>query len=194
MHGDKPLHLCVYAASSSAVDEAYKEAARRLGALIGERGATLVYGAGNIGLMGECALAVHAAGGRVVGVIPDRLVDLELAYREADELVVTETMRDRKRIMAERADAFVALPGSLGTLEEMLEVLVLRQLGYHRKPCAFLNVNGFFDPLFQMFARLVEENFLKESALDMFHVCMTPEAVFEHLDTYTPHQPEPKWF
>lgn len=187
-------HICVYAASSDAAGEHHKEAARRLGGLIAERGCTLVYGAGNVGLMGECARAVHAGGGRVVGVIPDRLADLELAYREADELIVTETMRDRKAIMAERADAFVALPGSIGTLEEMIEVLVLKQLGYHRKPCVFLNVDGFYDHLFAFLGRLVEERFFKESSLDMFGVCMTPAAVFEYLDGYVPAPPPHKWF
>ena len=187
-------HICVYAASSDAVDEEYKTAARRTGALIGQRGATLVYGAGKIGLMGECARAVHEHGGHVVGVIPDRLVDLELEYREADELIVTETMRDRKAIMASRADAFIALPGSIGTLEEMMEVLTLKQLGYHAKPCAFINTRGFYDWLFAFFGTLVNENFLKEASLDMFAVCATPEAAFEYLDGYEPHPLPKKWF
>ena len=187
-------NICVYASSSDAVDGDYKEAARRLGELIGGRGATLVYGAGNVGLMGECARAVHAAGGGVVGVIPDRLVDLELAYREADELIVTETMRDRKAIMAERADAFVALPGGIGTLEEMIEVLVLKQLGYHHKPCVFLNTRDYYDGLFGFLARMVDDSFIKEICLDMFAVCTTPEAVFAYLDGYTPAPAPHKWF
>jgi cytokinin riboside 5'-monophosphate phosphoribohydrolase len=187
-------HICVYAASSAAVDEEYKAAARRLGALIGRRGDTLVYGAGKIGLMGECARAVHENGGRVVGVIPDRLVDLELEYREADELIVTETMHDRKVVMAARADAFLALPGSFGTLEEMMEALTLKQLGYHNKPCAFINTRNFYDWLFAFFGTLVCESFLKEASLDMFAVCATPEAAFEYLDGYEPDSLPQKWF
>ncbi len=187
-------HICVYAASSDAVDEEYKEAARRIGLLIGRRGDTLVYGAGKIGLMGECARAVHENGGRVVGVIPDRLVDLELEYREADELIVTESMGDRKAIMASRADAFIALPGSIGTLEEMMEALTLKQLGYHAKPCAFINTRGFYDWLFAFFGTLVYENFLKEDSLDMFAVCATPEAAYEYLDSYEPQALPQKWF
>ena len=187
-------HICVYAASSDAVDGEYREAARRTGELIGRRGDTLVYGAGRIGLMGECARAVHVYGGRVVGVIPDRLVDLELEYREADELIVTETMQDRKTIMADRADAFIALPGSFGTIEEMMEALTLKQLGYHAKPCAFINTRGFYDWLFAFFGTLVHENFLKEDSLDMFAVCATPEAAFEYLDGYEPHSLPQKWF
>ena len=187
-------HICVYAASSDAVDEEYKEAARRVGELIGRDGDTLVYGAGKVGLMGECARAVHEHGGHVVGVIPDRLVDLELEYREADELIVTDTMSARKEIMSARADAFIALPGSIGTLEEMMEALTLKQLGYHAKPCAFINTRGFYDWLFAFFGTLVHENFLKEASLDMFAVCETPEAAFEYLDGYEPHLLPQKWF
>ena len=186
--------ICVYASSSNAVNDHYKAVAAQLGSLIGARQGTLVYGAGNVGLMGVCAEAVHASGGRVVGVIPDRLVNLELAYREADELIVTETMRERKAIMIDRAEAFIALPGSIGTLEEIIEVLVLKQLGYHDKPCVFINTHGFYDWLFAFFGTLVEENFLKESSLDMFAVCEAPESALEYIDGYIPHPVPGKWF
>lgn len=188
-------HICVYAASSDAVDAVYVEAARRLGALIGERGDTLVYGAGRIGLMGACARAVHAGGaGRVIGVIPDKLVDLELAYRDADELIVTETIQDRKRIMAERADAFIALPGGFGTVEEVMEILTLKQLWYHEKPCVFLNIRGIYDGLFSFFDGLVRDRFIPAEHRELYHVCLNPEEAYAYLDVYQPRPAHDKWF
>lgn len=187
--------ICVYAASSNAVDPVYMDAARRLGALIAAHDHTLVYGAGGVGLMGICARAVHEnGGGRVVGVIPDKLVDLELAYRDADELIITTTMSERKRIMAERADAFIALPGGFGTLEEIMEILVLKQLWYHEKPCVFLNINGIYDNLFAFFDALIEARFIKESHKRLYHVCNTPDAAYAYLDAYTPAPAHTKWF
>lgn len=187
--------ICVYAASSDAVDKIYVDAAHRLGELIAEHGHTLIYGAGCIGLMGVCARAVHArGGGRVVGVIPNKLVDLELAYRDADELIVTETMSDRKRIMADRADAFIALPGGFGTLEEMVEALVLKQLWYHDKPCIFLNVKGAYDGLFTFFNTLVHERFIQDTHTELYHVCNTPEEAYAYMDAYVPTPVHQKWF
>lgn len=187
-------HICVYAASSDAVDGDYVAAAARLGALMAAAGRTLVYGGGNVGLMGACARAVHAGGGRVVGVIPEKLQALELGYAAADEYIVTAGMRERKAIMEDRADAFVALPGGLGTLEEIIEVMVLKQLQYHAKPLVFLNTRGVFDPLFAFFDRLVADRFLKAGHRALFHVADTPEAVLPWLDAYTAPAPEGKWF
>lgn len=187
--------ICVYASSSEAVDHQYRDIAHRLGELITEHGHTLIYGGGCVGLMGVCARAVHACGdGRVVGVITDKLVDLELAYQEADELVVTETMSERKRIMAERADAFIALPGGFGTLEEVMEILVLKQLWYHEKPCVFINVNGIYDHLFHFFDALIAEHFIKESHKAFFHVCTTAEDAYAYLERYEPGPVHGKWF
>lgn len=188
-------NICVYAASSDALADCHKEAATRLGMLIAQHGHTLVYGGGCVGLMGECARAVHGAGGgRVVGIITDKLVDLELAYHEADELVVTTTMSERKRIMAERADAFIAMPGGFGTIEEVMEVLVLKQLWYHQKPCVFLNINGIYNHLFAFFDTLIEAQFIKELHTKLYHVCSTPEEAYDYLDNYTPEPVHGKWF
>jgi len=188
-------NICVYAASSDALEDCYNDAAQRLGTLIAQHGHTLIYGGGRVGLMGACARAVHGSGsGQVVGIITDKLVDLELAYREADELVVTTTMSERKRIMAERADAFIALPGGFGTIEEIMEVLVLKQLWYHEKPCVFLNVNGIYDHLFAFFDALIEAQFIKEFHKKLYRVCDTPEAAYAYLDTYTPEPVHGKWF
>lgn len=185
--------ICVYAASSETVPVAYRVAAEQLGALIARRGYRLIYGAGQVGLMGELARAVHAHGGHVTGVIPERLRTLELAYEEADELIVTETMRERKAIMEARADAFIALPGGFGTLEELIEVLVLKQLRYHDKPIVALNVDGAFDELFAFFHRLRKEQLIKASHFDLYHVAHDAEAALAHLVDYVPRVPEPKW-
>ncbi len=188
-------NICVYAASSDALEQTYKDAAHRLGTLIAQHGHTLVYGGGCVGLMGVCARAVHAAGGgRVVGVITDKLVDLELAYHDADELIVTTTMSERKHIMAEKADAFIAMPGGFGTIEEVMEVLVLKQLWYHQKPCVFLNVNGVYDHLFAFFDTLIDARFIKELHKRLFRVCETPEDAYDYLDNFTPEPVHGKWF
>ena len=187
-------HVCVYASSSDAVDPVHAAAARTLGRGMAERGQTLVYGGGNIGLMGVIAREIHAGGGHVIGVIPEKLRDLELAYELADELIVTQSMRERKAAMEARADAFVALPGGLGTLEEILEVLVLKQLCYHNLPIVFLNTLGIFDSLFRLLEDLCTGHFVKESHRALYHVAAEPEEVFHHFETYTAPVPETKLF
>jgi uncharacterized protein (TIGR00730 family) len=139
--------LCVYCGSSGAVDRRYREAARELGERLASADIELVFGGGRIGLMGVLADAVLAGGGRVVGVIPERLRDAELAHQGASELVITASMHDRKRVMAERADAFAVLPGGIGTLDEMFEMLTWRQLGLHDKPIFLIDVAGYWLPL-----------------------------------------------
>jgi len=187
-------NVCVYAASSDAVATEYIEAAESLGSLLAERGYGLVYGAGNLGLMGVLAKAVHEGGGHVIGVIPDRLRDLELAYEAADELIVTESMSERKAIMASRADAFVAMPGGFGTLEEILEVLVLKQLWYHQKPIAFLNTNSIYSRLIGFFESLMAQQFIKDSHRTLYEVCETPAEAVMYIESYKPSVPHQKWF
>lgn len=187
-------NICVYASSSDAVPAVYRDAAATLGALMAQRGHRLVYGAGQVGLMGDVARAMHANGGHVTGVIPERLRTLELAYEGADELIVTQTMRERKAIMESRAGAFIALPGGFGTLEELVEVLVLKQLHYHQKPIVILDITGVYEGLFTFFRRLCEENFIKESHFALYRVVGTPLEAIEYIETYVPAAPEPKWF
>jgi cytokinin riboside 5'-monophosphate phosphoribohydrolase len=151
----------------------YVAAARDLGAELAGRGHRLVYGGGNIGLMGEIARSVHAHGGTMVGVIPQGLVDRELAYDAADELLVTETLRQRKAEMDARADAFVALPGGFGTLEELLEVLTLRQLRLHDRPIALVNVAGYWDPFLAMVEDMVAQGFAPLGEGALFKVAKT---------------------
>lgn len=151
----------VFCGSSHGHDPAFIEAARELGALIARRGLRLVYGGGKVGLMGELADAALAAGGVVVGVIPQMLLDREVGHEGLTELEVVASMSQRKERMAELGDVFIALPGGIGTLDELFEVWTLSQLEQHNKPCALLNINGFFDPLVAFLDRAVEAGFLR---------------------------------
>jgi hypothetical protein len=174
--------ICVYCSSSNAIADTYPPVAETLGRALGERGHTLVYGGGAVGLMGVLAHAAHEAGGTVTGVIPSKLQDREGIAYDADELIVTDTMRERKGIMFRRADAFVVLPGGYGTLEEFMEVLTLKQLGYHNRPIALLNVDGFFDTLLDFFGELRDGRFAREAITDLVHVVPTAEAALDRLE------------
>jgi len=162
--------VCVFCASSEAVDVRYRRVAAELGAAIADRGWALVYGGGSIGLMGEVARATLAGGGHVTGVIPHRLASREIALDEVTELVRTDTMRERKALMDERSDAFVVLPGGIGTLEELVEIVTLRQLGYHDRPIVVIDVDGFWDPLLEQFARMVTESLASAALHELFAV------------------------
>lgn len=186
--------LCVYCASSDRLDPKYYAVAAALGREMVARGWGLVYGGGKTGTMGAVARAVKQAGGRVVGVIPEFMKVRELAYDEADEIVTVITMRERKLLMETRADAFVTLPGGWGTLEEVLEILTLRQLDVVKKPCVFLNQDGFYDPLLQLFHRMLAEKFFKPSNLQLFHVAATVPEVFAKIDAAPGAPVESKWF
>lgn len=186
--------LCVYCASSDRLDAKYFAAAEELGRAMVARGWDLVYGGGRTGLMGAVARAVKESGGRVVGVIPEFMKVKELAYDEADELVTVITMRERKLLMETRADAFVALPGGWGTLEEIAEILTLRQLDVVRKPCVFLNQDGFYDPLFQMFERMLADRFFRPSNMDLFRVATSVSGVLDAIESDAAPSGDPKWF
>ena len=189
-----PKLLCVYCASSDRLDPKYYAAAAELGREMVLHGWDLVYGGGRTGTMGAVARAVKQNGGRVIGVIPEFMKVRELAYNEADELVTVITMRERKLLMETRADAFVALPGGWGTLEEILEILTLRQLDVVKKPCVLFNQDGFYDPLLQLFNRMLAENFFKPSNLELFQVADTAAAVFERIEAAAETRAESKWF
>ncbi len=162
--------ICVYCGSRNGVNPQWAEQAQAVGLWIAEHGGQLVYGGGRNGLMGIVADATLQAGGRVVGVIPKALVEKEFAHRGCTELHVVETMHERKRIMAERADAFVALPGGIGTLEEFFEVWTWRQLSYHNKPVGLLNHHGYYDGLLKFLQHSVTEQFLSSWQMDLVTV------------------------
>jgi len=169
--------VCVYCGSSPGGDPVYSDSARTVGRLLAESGRTLVYGGGHVGLMGTVADAALAAGGRVIGVIPRALAEKELAHDGLTELRVVGSMHERKAIMAELADGFLALPGGLGTLEELFETWTWGQLGLHAKPCGLLNVAGFFDPLLALVDHIVDERFVGPAHRDLLLVDSAPERV-----------------
>lgn len=178
--------LCVYCGSSSGARPAYAHAARLLGARLAHDGIGLVTGGGRVGLMGVIADAVLEAGGLAVGVIPQALLDREVGHEGLTELVVVETMHQRKALMAARADAVVALPGGLGTLEEITEMLTWAQLGLHAKPCGLLNVEGYYDALVAFLDHAVAERFVRPAHREMLTVASSPEALLAGLQAHTP--------
>ncbi|MEY4939937.1 MAG: family protein YvdD [Verrucomicrobiota bacterium] len=186
--------LCVYCSSSDRLPAKYAAVATALGQEMVRQGWDLVYGGGKTGLMGATARAVKQSGGRVIGVIPEFMKARELAFDEADELVTVITMRERKLLMEARADAFLALPGGWGTLEEIMEILTLRQLDVVKKPCVLLNQEGFYDPLLQLFAKMLEDKFFKPSNLDLFRVATEVPAVFTEIQAAAGVQADSKWF
>ena len=157
--------ICVYCGSNNGVDPDYAVAAKELGHAMAEAGIRLVYGGGSVGLMGILARTVLQSGGQVTGIIPQFLKDREVMLREVSDLVVTNDMHERKRIMFERSDAFVALPGGIGTLEEVVEMMTWAQLDRHAKPILIANINGFWDPLVALFRHMTDEGFLNKAFL-----------------------------
>jgi len=180
--------ICVFCGSSPGGRPEYAQAAEGLGRTLAERGLTLVYGGSSVGTMGRLARSALEAGGRVVGVIPRVLVEMEVAYAELPDLRVVETLHERKALMAELGDAFVALPGGLGTVEEFFEALAWAQLGVHAKPCGLLNVARYFDPLIAFLDHAVSECFLQPAHREMVAVAETPDALLERLAVYQPPQ------
>jgi uncharacterized protein (TIGR00730 family) len=173
--------ICVYCGSSDAVDERYKSAARAMGTLLARRGIGVVYGGGRVGLMGIVADAALAAGGEVLGVIPDKLQGLELGHDGLTELFVVDSMHARKMLMAQLSDGFIALPGGFGTIEEIVEVTTWSQLNYHRKPVGLLNVDGYYDPLIAWIRGAVSAGFIRPPHRDLLGSADTPEALLSLL-------------
>jgi uncharacterized protein (TIGR00730 family) len=178
--------VCVYAGSNPGRDDCYREATQALANILVRQGIGIVYGGGNVGLMGELADTVIAAGGEVVGVMPRRLVEKEIAHLGLTDLQVVESMHERKAAMAELSDAFVALPGGIGTLEEIIEVYTWSQLGLHRKACALLNVGGYYDGLTAFLDHAVSEGFLPQSHRELLVVIERPEDLVERLERWDP--------
>jgi cytokinin riboside 5'-monophosphate phosphoribohydrolase len=185
--------LCVYCSSSRDLAAEYHVAAEAIGRRMVGRGWGLVYGGGQIGLMGSLARGVKAAGGHVVGVIPEFMVARELAFHEADELVTVSTMAERKQAMIARADGFLALPGGIGTLEEMAEVLTLRYLAQLSRPAVFFNQNGYYDDLLRFFDRMMRERFRTSGMDGLYGVAATIDDIWPHLENGPAYQADPLW-
>ncbi len=184
--------ITVYCGSSTQLDASYHDAADIIGKGLGEKNLTLVYGGGRIGLMGEVALSAAKSGAKVVGIITHKLVAHEQANEACDELIVVDTMQERRTMMMERGDAFLVLPGGIGTYEEMFEVLVGRQLGDHTKPIGIVNIDGYFDPLVAMLEHGVEQRFIRDAAYKLIYINPCPEKVLDHITTTEVSQPSPE--
>lgn len=178
-------NICVFGASSGALDEAYYRAGYMLGVELANAGYGLVFGGGNMGIMGAAARGARSVGGRVTGVLPKFMADIEgIAYEDADELIVTDTMRERKMKMEELSEAFITAPGGLGTYEEFFEILTLRQLKQHKKALIVLNIEGFYDPMIAMLEHSVAEKFASPTILDLYSVADTPKEAIEQIRNY----------
>jgi cytokinin riboside 5'-monophosphate phosphoribohydrolase len=188
------VRICVYCSSSDAVDAAYLEAAAEMGRLIGSGGHTLVYGGGRVGLMGAAARAVHAAGGRVIGIIPRFMDKPGVPYTACDELEFTTTMAERKARMMALAEAFVALPGGFGTLEELSEVMTQKQFDILKAPLVAVNTRGFYDSLAAFFEVFYEQRFAKTAFRATCPFVPGPAEAMEYIRTYTPSTAPSKWF
>ena len=185
------MKVAIYCGSAEGNSPEYANGVKALGVYLAKQGIDIVYGGGNVGLMGVIANAALQAGGNVIGVIPAHLESKEIAHTGLTELYVVADMHERKAKMSELADAFVALPGGVGTLEEMFEVWTWGQLGLHGKPCAFYNINGFYDSLFNMVESMQQAGFVKQSYIDMIIKVNTPETLVSAFQAY--QAPKPKW-
>ena len=169
------MKVCIFGASSNRLDAVFFEAAEQLGRCIAAEGDTLVFGGGADGLMGACARGVKARGGRLIGIAPKLFDEPGFLLSDCDEFLMTETMAERKEKMLQLGDAFIALPGGIGTMDEFFETITLKQLGLARGPLVLLNTAGFYDPLMTFLTKMAEGGFMSSACLDLVHLCATPE-------------------
>jgi uncharacterized protein (TIGR00730 family) len=185
--------IAVYCSSSTNVADIYMRAGAELGYAIARAGWTLVYGGNNVGLMGVLADAVRESGGKVIGVTPKLFCDKGVDDKLCDELIISDGMRDRKQIIEQRGDAFIALPGGLGTFEEIFDIICSKQLGYHNKPVVLLNINDYYEPLLAMMSQGIEQKFITPSALKLWHVAPSVRETIDYIRSYTPAPPSTEW-
>jgi cytokinin riboside 5'-monophosphate phosphoribohydrolase len=184
--------ICIFCSSSDILDKIYFENAKIMAKYLANNNYSLIYGGGKIGLMGEVARTFKSEKAKTIGVIPEKLSIV--ANKEDDETIITETMSERKNVMVEKADAFISLPGGFGTLEEILEVITLKQLGYIDKPIVFFNTNNFYGKLFEQFEVIFNEKFAKETSKNLYFISDSPEQIINYLNNYEKSEFVPKWF
>lgn len=185
--------ICVFSSSSNTIDQTYFNAAAELGREIARRSDVFLYGGGLTGLMGESARAVHSLGGKVIGVIPEALNEKGIVYENCDELVVTGDMRERKAQMDARSDAFIALPGGFGTIEEIMEIITLKQLRYHNKPIVLLNINGYYEPLIEQIKKTISQQFAKTGCLELFFIADNVTQALDYIRDYVTKEYQDRW-
>ncbi|MCR4880938.1 MAG: TIGR00730 family Rossman fold protein [bacterium] len=186
-------NICVYCSSSKNIDEKYFIAAKELGEKMAKCGFGLVYGGSSLGLMGEVALTAQKAGAKVLGVVPQKIFNTDIDFPKEIELVITDDMRERKKTMELRADAFIAMPGGFGTLEEVSEIIVSKQLGYHFKPIVILNVDGYYDKLFELFDNFYNEKFAHGNCKEIFYKANCVDDALNYIMNYKPVEDKDKW-
>jgi len=188
------MNICVFCSSSNAISESYFQEADSLGKLLGSGTHTLINGGANVGLMEAVTISARKAGAKTIGVIPERMIDRSLASDNSRDVIITKDMKDRKAKMRDMSDAFIALPGGFGTLEEILEVMTLRQLSYHTKPIVFINTNNFFEHLIKQFEVSYKEQFAKDLYRNLYFVAKNSEEAMIYLKKYNPVELDTKWF
>ena len=189
---NKPSTICVFCGSSELVDDIFKATAFELGLELGRRGIDLIYGGASIGLMGCVARGVHEEKGKVIGVLPEFFKTKDIEYSEADELIITRDMRERKAVMDQRSDAFIVLPGGIGTLEEAIEILSMRQLNLTDKLLIFINTQGFYEALCSTLEKMIGLKFAKPNIIDMYKIAPDPKSALDYLLSYVPRSPHNK--
>ncbi len=193
-HNSFKMNICVFASSSNGINDHYFEEAKKLGELIGKSGHALVNGGANVGLMEATTIAARKTGTKTIGIIPEKMKERSLVSDHSHEVIITDNMHQRKSEMREISDAFIALPGGFGTLEEILEVITLKQLSYHSKAIVFINTNNFFEHLFLQFEKSYTESFAKLSYKDLYFVANNSEEAMEYILSYNPKEVDSKWF
>jgi uncharacterized protein (TIGR00730 family) len=188
------MNICVFCSSSNAISETYFQEAEKLGSLIGKNNYHLINGGANVGLMEAVTVAARKAGAKTVGIIPERMIGRSLASENSHDVIITRDMMERKAKMRDMSDAFIALPGGFGTLEEILEVITLRQLSYHSKPIVFINTNGFFDHLLKQFEVSFQEMFAKSVYRELYFVANNANKAMSYIANYRPTELDSKWF
>lgn len=178
------MNICVYGASSESIDKVFLDSSYDLAVAMAKRGHTLVYGGGGCGVMGACAKGMRDKGGKIIGVAPTFFTVDGVLFEDCTEFVYTETMRERKKILEDRSDAFIVAPGGIGTLDEFFEILTLKQLERHNKPIVIFNVRGFYDEMIDILYKMAEKNFMKLKSLDLFKVFDDADEMLDYIQHY----------
>lgn len=180
------MNLCIYGASSNAIDQSFIDAGEQLGAAIAQSNHTVVFGGGAAGLMGAVARGAHSKQGKIIGISPSFFNVDGALFTECTEMIYTETMRERKQLLDEMSDAFIITPGGIGTFDEFFEIYTLRQLATHKKPIAIYNTNGYYNPLIDMLNNAIKQNFMPSTNLDLLFISDNPTEIIEHIQHYNP--------
>ncbi|MCF6332616.1 MAG: TIGR00730 family Rossman fold protein [Draconibacterium sp.] len=188
------MNICVFSSSSNAIADSYFQEAHQLGKLIGQGNHTMINGGANVGLMEAVTISARKAGAKTIGIIPEKLIGRSLASGNTHKVIITSDMMGRKEKMRNISDAFIALPGGFGTLEEILEVMTLRQLSYHTKPIVFINTNNFFEFLFKQFEVSYKEMFAKDLYRELYFIANNSDEAIDYLNNYKPVEMDSKWF